>query len=110
MKEAIQKAIEGGYMSADGVSVADGLTEKNGFWQFFRGKENVGDKIMEEIVLDPLFWQALGKALGWPEHNHLKRWGEETNSWYAQMHNFIDHLANRGTPESFFTSLLTNQQ
>lgn len=48
MIEIIQKAIEGGW-------------EKHGK----NGGSKTTDKFMKVDVLDPLFWQALGKACGW---------------------------------------------
>lgn len=63
MNDAIKLAIEkGGYL-------------KGPYWwpaQKPNGIELRGDdqdkefRTSEQIVLDPLFWQALGKALGWP--------------------------------------------
>jgi hypothetical protein len=65
--------------------------------------------------LDPSFWQYLAKALGWEEvgyRPHLKRENgviyvgiTEYEMWKAEWHRFIDHLADGGTPESFFESL-----
>lgn len=49
MKEIIQKAIEGGFEP-------DGLVEI-----YF----NEVNDACRAITLDPLFWQALGKACGW---------------------------------------------
>lgn len=71
-------------------------------------------------LLDPLFWQALGKSLGWDEYRN----DDETHDcdalgcsstdhvlegrWKKEMHSFIDHLISGKTPESFFENLLTN--
>lgn len=54
------------------------------------------------VLLDPHFWQALGKAEGW-EYQH----DENTNykDWRIVWHSFIDHLASGGDADSFFTSL-----
>lgn len=54
---------------------------------------------LNACFLDPLFWQSLGKAMGWiylsdtPEH------------WKKEWHRFIDHLAEGKDAESFFESL-----
>ncbi len=79
------------------------------------------------ILLDPAFWQCLGKAQRWPAFFHrgepasekllawCKKREEETGepylgqvltpSWLHYWHRFIDHLAENQDPESFFSSL-----
>ncbi len=64
------------------------------------------------ILLDPLFWQALGKGFGWEKTDYC--WGcgydegatIDTDGWKIKMHHFIDHLASGGDIESFFTNLI----
>lgn len=90
MKEAVEK---GGWESADDVM------------RVYDCDGHDSTLLHELALLSPSFWQALGRARGWSEHNHLKRWGEEIHSWYAQMHNFIDHLANGNDAESFFKAM-----
>lgn len=99
MKEAIQKAIEGGWHGGD--------------WTFntFSGQ---GDIVLErkeysvyiprsEAFLDPLFWQSLGKSLGWGKQSIYGK----IEKWKQEWHNFIDHLAEGKDPEEFFTNLLS---
>lgn len=97
MKEAIQKAIEGGYkiLSWD---IGSPVYDKN------------------EVLLDPLFWQSIGKALGWNEdHFYLVANGIEMESqqndkvWKLYWHRFIDHLASGGEAEKFFKELLNQK-
>lgn len=60
----------------------------------------------EIIVLDPLFWQALGRARGW-EHiieTHLRA-DIIVLEWRDYWHRFIDHLAEGKDAESFFAAL-----
>lgn len=83
MKEAISKAIEGGYP-----------------WKG-RGRLKIGAGREYQILLDPLFWSSLGKALGWRE--------TIIPMWIQKWHDFIDHLAEGKNAESFFTALLTNR-
>jgi hypothetical protein len=81
----------------------------------------------ERILLDPAFWQALGKAQRWPAFFHrgapasetILTWckkreaetGEPylgqvlTPGWLHHWHGFIDHLAANQDPASFFSSL-----
>ena len=127
MKEAIQKAIEGG-------------------WDKKRMLGSWGDvdvDIHEWAWLDPSFWQALGKAMGWDNHNQitmsLPEEGQERRKeiirleetvgvlvkfvgtgkvivspytkglyWKDVWHLFIDHLAEGKDPDSFFQTLLSN--
>lgn len=74
-KEAIDKAIEGGWSGffARGYTWnGKGITDIDGdFWTY------------EEVALDPTFWQALGKALGWPE------------DWYIGESRFKDKVDGR---------------
>lgn len=67
---------------------------------------------------DPAFWQALGKALGWKSDTFEHTRGSHADDfadvepchcgerdWLYHWHRFIDHLAEGGTPESFFATL-----
>lgn len=74
------------------------------------------------VFLDPLFWQALGKAMRWkeiycksgcgcpyPSGNGSHEFGCEwdgDNQWKYEWHRFIDHLDEGNDADSFFTSLL----
>ncbi len=83
---------------------------------------------LECVFTDPLFWQALGKALGWEldgeycksgcgcvrgdgnlHDGALCSWEHRESEWKINWHNFIDHLAEGGTPDSFFKALLPKQ-
>lgn len=64
------------------------------------------------VLLDPLFWQALGKALEWPKYSEYGGFTadeepREIESWLAHWHLFIDHLASGKDVDSFFKELLT---
>lgn len=107
MKEAIQKAIEGGYKlpndtdySASYVKIKNvrGRTTDFVFGQF--GSQCLGTIPTADILLDPLFWQALGKAMGWEFRSDHKE------PWKKEWHRFIDHLAEGKDVESFFKDLL----
>jgi len=69
---------------------------------------------MEATFLDPLFWQALGRALGWEQAMrtvHAVENGRPTvvtstgHHWRSHWHRFIDHLAEGKEAEAFFASL-----
>ena len=55
-------------------------------------------------LFDPLFWQALGKAMGWNGVNYLAP-EMTTWQWRDYLHDFIDHIADGGTIESYFEQL-----
>jgi hypothetical protein len=65
------------------------------------------------FLLNPAFWQCLGKALGWDSVG-AKCWFCEMHGsarysgkpeWLYHWHRFIDHLADGKTAEEFFASL-----
>jgi hypothetical protein len=107
MKNAIQKAIEGGY------------TVKN---------TDIEDKLLQQamyhvILLDPLFWQCLGKAMGWGNvcgdcetgilNKYCKSgWHDNDTTkvkedmWKIYWHNFIDHIADGRDVDTFFNNLI----
>lgn len=75
-----------------------------------------------DLFLDRDFWIALGKARGWKEErtychgsprcikgvSELHRpcaWETSDAEWKENWREFIDHLIDGGTPESFFASL-----
>lgn len=96
MENAIKKAIEGGY---NGIQV--GL-------EFWCGIETKTAKEYPQLaLLDPLFWQSLGKAMGWKEKMYIEGKGERNvKEWLEYWHNFIDHLAEGKDADSFFNELL----
>jgi hypothetical protein len=70
------------------------------------------------MFLDPQFWEALGKALGWHAVYNLAsicvHGEEECHScrgyyWMYQWHCFIQALADGNTPEAFFAQLPSSQ-
>ena len=114
IETAIKKAIEGGwkgaYIRQFWVSDDVRLGSDNNF-------ELTG------VFLDPLFWQALGKAMGWGDTTGKHYEGEKYRNgkpitkcsscgnrwpygndwcWLYHWHRFIDHLAEGKTAEDFF--------
>lgn len=90
---------------------------------------------LAEIALDPLFWQSLGKALGWnieihdgcctvcgepmPEgetmfnfHGYSGNCPKpplKSREWNKEAHRFYDLILTGGDTEKFWEELLTNQ-
>lgn len=114
MEQAIKKAIEGGWKPGlvTDFSVLDDeswiMVIHQAGYKWVRS-----DWVFDNsIFLDPLFWQALGKALGWKEYSSYctcHSCGNDTcnmYTWLCNMHRFIDHLAEGKDAESFFNELL----
>lgn len=86
LEETIQKAVEGGYDN-----------------NWFINTELVRKDILCQILLDPLFWQSLGKAMGWEDVELWKQNKASLFDWNYQWHRFIDHLAEGKSIESYFS-------
>lgn len=58
-------------------------------------------------LINPAFWQALGKARGWADDDELMLLSHEESShfWKYEWHRLIDHLAEGKDAESFFADL-----
>lgn len=108
MKQAIEKAIEGGWKSKINLNGIP-LTNKN--WE---AQMVMAGGFAIAWFLDPLFWQALGKSIGWDKINEQKAQtisksgGISSNFGYHTLHQwyrFIDHLSKGKDTESFFNEL-----
>lgn len=106
MKNAIEKALSGGYQIHGDLTIE----ELDNYSPL-----EVCVTMKEVLFLDPLFWQALGKAIGWSEYavciacerddcDHVDGYKVK---WLVTWHRFIDHLASGGDADSFFNELLT---
>ena len=86
ISEILQKAAQGGY------DVKKGLTAINSIEKY------------SSVFLDPLFWQSLGKAMGWEQGEYgLTGLGDNlVPCWHGMMLRFIDHLAESKTIAEFF--------
>ena len=100
IQEAIDKAVKGGYhiYGSDGMDTDYGGA--NSEYSVWTRKDNESSFIVltEKTFLDPQFWQALGRALGWHEACDLAITcvhGEEEcrrcrgYDWMYQWHCFI---------------------
>ena len=75
-------------------------------------------------MLDPLFWQALGKALGWPEKSEIETIakdirveGQKSNAdmrfysiqttWLGYALKYFDLVLTGGDTEKFWKELLS---
>jgi hypothetical protein len=119
VQEALNKATEGGYhiYGSDGMDTYyEGANSEYSVWT---RKDNESSFIVptEETFLDPQFWQALGRALGWSEACDLViicvHGDEECHRcrgyyWMYQWYRFIQALAHGNTPEAFFECLTSS--
>lgn len=113
MENAIKKSIEGGYYFITAHSHLNGI-----HFNAIQSEE----RCLRSIFDDPLFWQCLGKSLGWgkmfcliclrkePELNKCNCKGQVYDvspTWRYHWHSFIDHLAEGKSPDEFFNSLIS---
>lgn len=89
MEQAIRLAIEKGGYDINSL----GLYKSGDTFETWLRLDADNDK--DGIVLDPLFWQALGRALGWSE----RAWFHESCEWFRLK-------LTGGSEEKFWDSLL----
>jgi hypothetical protein len=119
IQEAMNKAVEGGYHinGSDGMETSYlGANDEYSAWTR-RDNDSSFMVPVEETFLDPRFWQALGRTLGWSEVCDLAiicvHGEEECQScrgyyWMYQWHCFIQALAHGNPPEAFFARLTSS--
>jgi hypothetical protein len=72
-----------------------------GGWDFNKGI--IGGVLISQVAfLDPLFWESLGKTLGWEHLNATTLSQNGRLSWHQMWVIFIDYLAQGETAEGFF--------
>jgi hypothetical protein len=102
IEQAIRDAVEKGDYK---VNHRIGWIESNEWcYQTVEGESKTYIQPTAEVFLDPLFWQALGKARGWDIAYGSYGW-ETAEEWKVNWHRFIDHLAEGKDAESFFAQL-----
>jgi hypothetical protein len=108
IEEVLKKATAGGYhiYGSDGMDTYyEGASNAYSAWTR-KDNESTFVIAVEETFLDPVFWQALGKALGWREEKaSVVMYRVTEPEWQSTWHRFIDHLAEGNTAESFFEQL-----
>ena len=117
--EALNTAVAGGYHVHGSDGMDTDFVGANSECSAWTRKDNESSFIVstEETFLDPQFWQALGRALGWSEACDLAIicvHGEEECRrcrgyyWMYQWHCCIQALAHGNTLEAFFARLTSS--
>lgn len=118
IQQVIEAAIEGGLREWEKWK----FVSANRYWAVWLDGNGTETPIaMEMYFMSPLFWQSLGKAMGWDKKFRLsyegychydecntngevdEAWGIE--EWQYQWHLFIDYLAEGKSAEDFFNTL-----
>lgn len=99
VKEFIEKAIEGGWKKGYPNFKVEKVNDC-GLWLDCKGL--LGDfkfhYVREEILLDPLAWQAVGKVEGWKEDKYTRYDHFDNMPEYKEkMHRFVDNLCQQST-------------
>ena len=103
-KSAIEKAIEGGWRPNPERTTPVTITET----QHWFGQSQNLTLGYAQIALDPLFWQALGKALRWAKQvQSVISWHKnEVPTWQNRAHRFYDLILTGGDTEKFWEEIL----
>ena len=111
MEQAIKLAIEGGWGGKLKPNVVIEKLENECIGFHYPDKYDGVSMSVYDILMQPIFWQALGKSLGWDEGEiDDKTYGDGKYSqdwmWIHKWHSFIDHIAEGKDKEEFFKELL----
>lgn len=127
-KRAIEKAIEGGWIPkvfqhcafAGPIKVTSVYEREVHFKVLVDvGKEKPVELKQEaclaEIALDPSFWQALGKALGWADDVanpfYVTNWGGiKMFRWQYRALQFTQLILTGGSTDAFWDEILPTQE
>ncbi len=111
-KQAIEKAIEGGWRTLNDVQKPTFTVSVDGFVSLYFDDTKYPDLSWQDVALDPGFWKCLGQTLGWPEDNNVElryfEWAEQ--HWYGagdgRMIQFARLIATEGDIEKFWEDIL----
>jgi hypothetical protein len=117
MNEAIKLAIEKGGYKVDEITTPLKKCEQdpvikervniegsNGYWDWF---------CYNDFIVDPLFWQALGKAIGWRQRDKAwlayNQYNCEGKEWLFYAHLYFDLVFTGGDTEKFWQELTSEK-
>lgn len=98
IEEAVFKAISQGWRKE---MIEEGNYKKAGELEQWEEYGTVIDH-MDSFLLDPEFWKALGKSMGWKDSDHECVGCTE---WIDRWHSLIDYVADNKSIESYFETL-----
>jgi hypothetical protein len=116
IQEAVNKATAGGYHINGTDGMETDYVGANSEYSVWTRKDNASSFIVPvaDTFLDPNFWHALGRGLGW-DHElmtvHTVENGRPTivtragHQWLYHWHRFVDFLAEGKTADDFFATL-----
>lgn len=115
-KEFIEKAIEGGwrwkYFPGDEhkFRIGDEMKDKSGVVGIWEKSQSSFHISIQDLMLDPKAWQAVGKVEGWDWEGITQQLGAyEANrkmpAWQYQMHRMIDALCEGKTIDEYLQTL-----
>lgn len=109
-KRIIEKAIEGGWQSK--IFRHKNFVADTGSYDFQVVDTETGAVVLRlpyaEIALDPTFWQALGKSLGWKDWEG--KYSPAVNiqlAWQYEAHRFYDLILTGQSTEQFWEEILS---
>ena len=115
MENVIKKAIEGGYRNKE-THVGIRLSIMQNYVSFYNSEDcsdmwSVEGLSLSTILLDPLFWQALGKQQEWGWDEVIASNGGfslevPSLEWVFHWHSLIDHIAEGKSIDDFFNNLI----
>jgi hypothetical protein len=112
-REIIEKAIAGGWAHSGKRVRRVTLDDKERTPETYTVE--IGDTELEyckymmwqAVALDPHFWQALGKELGWPQISAYSRESDnEHETWRMTALSFYDLILTGGDTDAFWRELL----
>lgn len=120
IQDALNKAVEGGYHINTTGGVATFYSGANDEYSVWTRTDNESSFIVlvQETFLDPHFWHALGRTLGWSaacdlamrcRHDDEEYQRCRGYDWMYQWHCFIQVLAQGNAPDAYFAALTASQ-
>ncbi len=109
MKEALKLAIKEGYQKGNFYFVLTESVKEDAPESIKEARDRMLLTEKEKYLLDPVFWQSLGKALGWSESKDFEKNHSEVifvARWLYVWHQFIDWVANGKNVDEFFKELI----
>lgn len=98
-EDAIKQAVKAGYQRIDPIPGVTAAMAKDGPYLSKHG--------LEKILLDPLFWQALGKARGWKNSTFYEVYvgGTIYGEWMRKALDYFETVLSGGDIQKYFESL-----